>query len=74
MLNGCTNMVTLNTTNHCCCKLTRKEWVFGIIFEVSSTKGASMNIYCRCQPYCYVIFLNLGTSCFTDSFYQLLIP
>ncbi len=69
-----TDMIALNTTNHCRCKLSCKEWVLRIILKIPTTKRTAMNIDSRSKPHCNIVLLNFRTASFSNLFYQFLIP
>lgn len=43
-------VVLFRTTDDRCGDLTGNQWVFGIVFVVSSGKRISVNVESRCQP------------------------
>ena len=74
MLDRRADVLRLDATNGCCTDLTGKIGILGIIFEVSSAEGTSVNINGRRQPDADIILLHLSCRCATDFFCKFRIP
>ena len=69
-----TSRSALNSSGHCCCQCACKEWIFWIIFKVSSTQRISVNIQSRCKPEINMKFFHLCRNLPSKLFHQFFVP
>ena len=66
--------LTLYTLDIGCCYLTGKQWVFGIILEVTATERITMQVHARTENHVATVFLGLVSDGLTYLAHQLRIP